>query len=192
MYEYFLQDWTVKLTVKWVSEQSCIQWIPCEKQERAAHLKASYDPDTSPRVRGPEVCCGNVNLILHDECAAPHTSLSFKVLQWPRLSAILKPVRQCSNTLILEWSRGVTTSQKAEILTGLRFSQAEGKARRSLGSSELPTGALLCSAWGHVNPVEGNSSGWQGGNYCQTWRSGEMGRRGSEKESESRGEGSIK
>lgn len=51
MYEYFLLEWVVKLTVKWVSEQGSVQRIQCEKQEWAAHLKATYDLKTTPESR---------------------------------------------------------------------------------------------------------------------------------------------
>lgn len=40
VYEYFFVEWSVKLTVKWVSEQGSVQWILHEKQKWALHLKS--------------------------------------------------------------------------------------------------------------------------------------------------------
>lgn len=54
VYEYFLLEWVVKLTVKWVSERGGVQWILRGKREWAAHLKATYDLNTNPGVKGPQ------------------------------------------------------------------------------------------------------------------------------------------
>lgn len=56
VYEYFLLEWAVKLTVKWVSERGSVQRILRGKQEWAAHLKATYDLNTNPSVKGPRLC----------------------------------------------------------------------------------------------------------------------------------------
>ncbi|KAJ4936577.1 hypothetical protein JOQ06_001166, partial [Pogonophryne albipinna] len=49
-YEYFMLEWVVKLTVKWLSEQGSVQRILCGKQEWATHLTATYDLNTKSRV----------------------------------------------------------------------------------------------------------------------------------------------
>lgn len=77
--EYFLLEWAVKLTVKWVSEQGSVRRILCGKREWAAHLKAIYDLNTDPDVKSPQL---RRNLavnpaIAHEECSTSLFPLCF-------------------------------------------------------------------------------------------------------------------